>query len=201
MTRDLVHSDIDFSILASLAANMNRNGIYECQLSKRRFQYRRGRKEERTRERKRARTSISCQVSRVHISIRPAGFLLFRRPCSPVVTTRRSDSIFDPRGTRWRKSRLSFLHIHIHTYIRDLLPVLPVAKRDFPSRCAREFAVETARALSKLSLDCHILSGWNDGFGWIRMRLSAVDHSWHEVNRVGLKSFYLSLIKFLLLGY
>jgi len=54
----------------------------------------------RERERKKARhVNILSSVARVHISIRPAGFLLFRWPCSPVVTTRRADPIFDPWGT------------------------------------------------------------------------------------------------------
>lgn len=152
MTRDLVHGDIDFSILASSAANTERN-MRMPTLSRRRFQYRRerggGGRGRGERERKRAqRVNILSSAARVHISIRPAGFLLFRRPCSPVVTTRRADPIFDPRGTRWRKSRLSFLHTHthIHTYtLRGLFPV-PVAKRDFPSRRTRELAVETAGA-------------------------------------------------------
>lgn len=169
MTRDLVHSDIDFSILASLAAN-TRTGTEYANANYPSGGFRTEEKErrrEREWEREQRHVNILSSAARVHISIRPAGFLLFRRPCSPVVTTRRADPIFDPRGTRWRKSRLSFLHTYARMYAHTRTACSPCLSRNAISLLiAREnsqwkWRALVRRAWSELSLGCRILSGRN----------------------------------------
>lgn len=114
--------------------------------------------------------NILSSVARVHVSIPLVGFLLFRRPCSLVVTTvLRTDPIFDRMGTWWRKSRLSRFYILSR----------PATSRNAFSFSPRDtthdgnaVCHQKQRTFPQLSHHAYY------SFGRIHTQFSSVDHSW-----------------------